>query len=190
METPQKPSKALSTEQLQQVRAGIERMRETAMTTYRLQDCNDYLQLAWLFGCSDKHVCQRNDCVSYRYDGPDCDHSKDNYITITDSECTLTINVANKVTLRESVSIPLHDTSPKLAEFLRQYRDTARELQRTNAPYTMCTIRERERMKASYLTTRAPAVWKKLGLDFAGHSRVHPRTQQQCRRDQHRTRQT
>lgn len=173
--SPKRTTTVMSAEQLLQVRAGIERLRQKAMVDFRLPDCNDYLQLAWLYGCSDKHVPQRNDCVTFRYDGADLDRRVENYITLTDSACTLTINTAKKVRLQAPVVIPLHETSPALANFLLHYRATAEQLQQSNAPYTLCSSREHKPFTTSHLTTRASAVWKKLGVDFSAHGCIAAR---------------
>ena len=56
-----------------------------------------------------------------------------------------------------------------LANFLLHYRATAEQLQQSNAPYTLCSSREHKPFTTSHLTTRASAVWKKLGVDFSAH---------------------
>ena len=171
----QKPT--MTAEQLQAVRAGIERLRQKAMDSgFRIAHCNDYLQLGFLYGCSDAHVPQRSDYVTFRYDGPDCDQARDNYIAITDTECVLTINKATKVKLSAPNIIALHETSPKLAEFLVRFREHAQTAQQSNAPYLLMTTQLPIRpMTASNLTTRAPRLWQKLGLDFDAHGCIAAR---------------
>jgi hypothetical protein len=163
---PKRKDKTMSPERVIHVRAAIESLRLKAVESgYKIQDCNDYLQMAWLYGDGPDWQPQRNDCVTYRFDGPDCNHCSDNYITLTAEGCTLTINTAKKIKLQAPVIIPIHETSPTLAEFLRHYGPIAAEYQQSNAAYTLCTSRERKQMSSTHLTTRAPAVWKKLGLD-------------------------
>ena len=171
----QKPT--MTAEQLQAVRAGIERLRQKAMDSgFRIAHCNDYLQLGFLYGCSNKHVPQRSDYVTFRYDGPDCDQVRDNYIAITDTECVLTINKATKVKLSAPNIIALHETSPKLAEFLVRFREHAQTVQQSNAPYLLMTTQLPIRpMTASNLTTRAPRLWQKLGLAFDAHGCIAAR---------------
>ena len=152
--------------QVSKVRDAIETLRIQAIESdYALSPCNDYLQLAWLYGDGPDWQPQRNDCVSFRFDGPDSDHQIDNFITVTDETCTLTINIANKIKLNEPVDIPIHELSPKLADFLRVYQPICAEYQQSNAPYTLMTSRDRKPMSTSHLTTRAPALYTKLGLE-------------------------
>ena len=62
-----------------------------------------------------------------------------------------------------------------LANFLLHYRATAEQLQQSNAPYTLCSSREHKPLTTSHLTTRASAVWKKLGVDFSAHDCIAAR---------------
>eukprot|EP01048_Picozoa_sp_COSAG05_P012037 COSAG05_NODE_1179_length_5607_cov_13.007711_2_plen_392_part_00 len=170
MASPKREQRAMSPERVTLVRAAIETLRLKAVESgYVMGLCNDYLQLAWLYGDSDAWQPQRNDCVTFRFDGPDCDKRIDNYIALSDGACILTINTAKKITLQAPVIIQVHETSPQLAAFLRAYQPIAAEYQQSNAPYTLCTSRDRKAMSTSHLTTRAPVVWKKLGLNFTAH---------------------
>ena len=154
----------LTTEQLAQVWDAIEKLRQhTLRTGFKLKDCNAYLSLAFLYGCSAKHCCQRCDMVTYRLGG-----SIGNTIAITDASVILTIRKAKKVELLAPVLIDLGATSPKLASFLRLYEAVARKLQGTATPYVLCTAREHKPFEASHLTTRWPKVWARLELPFKG----------------------
>ena len=112
---PKRKDKAMSPERVILVRAAIETLRLKAIEScYKIQDCNDYLQMAWLYGDGPDWQPQRNDCVTYRFDGPDSNHCSDNYITLTaEGGCTLTINTAKKIKLQAPVIIPIHETSPR-----------------------------------------------------------------------------
>ena len=186
---PKRQKQPLTPDQCVKVRAAIETLCVQAIEgDFKLGDCNDYLQLAYLYGDSPAWQPQRNDCVTFRYDGPDCDKRTDNYITLTDSTCTLTINTANKVELHASVVIPIHESGPKLASFLRSYQPICCEYQQSSSPYTMMTSRDRKKMSTSHLTTRAPALFKKLGLEgyhgciIARNTAVKPENQSHNKR--------
>jgi hypothetical protein len=161
---PEPKEKRMTEDQVVQLYAQIERMRQAAMPMNSERACVDYLSLALLYGDSPGLLQpQRNDLITYRFHGPKTRPTSDNYIRLLDSGgATLTINFARKKgKLPHPVTIDLSDNK-LLCKFLKSYQVFTASLQpHTTEPYLLIDKSGQPLSMTNY-TTRVGRLWIKL----------------------------
>jgi hypothetical protein len=161
---PEAKEKRMTEEQVVQLYAQIERMRQAAIPMNSQRACVDYLSLALLYGDSPGLLQpQRNDLISYRFHGPKTRPTSDNYIRLLDSGgATLTVTHAKKKgKLPQPVTIDL-SVNQLLCKFLRSYLVFAASLQpHTTEPYLLIDKSGQPLSMTNY-TTRVNRMWVKL----------------------------
>ena len=112
-----KPSTAkLSEDDVKRIREATSAAADNALQT--TEDTQAALAMLLIWGTTTNWQPQRRDCLTYVYLEPETDVTVANYYDSRTSR--LTINSANKVSLRQPVEIDVAESCPKLAELLNR----------------------------------------------------------------------
>jgi hypothetical protein len=164
LEAPTPADRRMTPEQLTKLYEHIEVMRMNALPCTSIGSVVQYLLLALMYGDEPGSLQpQRNDMRTYRFVGPNTDHMADNYISLTESGATLTLNTTTKPHrghARASQVIAL-DSNSRLCELLRAYEPFAQQLQETTEPYLLCTVKGQP-LSQTNLTSAVHRLWKKV----------------------------
>ena len=108
----------LSEEEVESIREAVEQAADDALQTMDEATVQSALAMLFIWGTSSDWQPQRRDCLTYVFLGPQTNVTTANYY----DSCTsrLTINKANKVSLRQPVEIDVQQNNPKLAELLNK----------------------------------------------------------------------
>ena len=108
----------LTKDEVSQIRSAIAQVSIDAMETGNESTVQAALAGLFVWGLSDRWQPQRRDCISYKFLRDSTDEHFDNFYDPSTGK--LTINKANKVTLKEAVTIDIGAQCPQLRELLTQ----------------------------------------------------------------------
>jgi hypothetical protein len=129
------------------------------------RECSLFLEalsIETMYGCSSKHEPLRNDWLNVQMTDRETDLPP-NFVFLKDGLCTLHVTEACKVTLKEPLVIDLRCSSPRLAKLMHAVYPIAKVKQHTDYPYVLWS--KGKQMNRTQLSSRMPAIWRKLGFD-------------------------